>query len=101
MTEYVLEERAAVLREASGRTVCDLLRLAADRWADEPAYSDRAARDQPWQTITWGQTRDRVLRLAAGFLALGLEPGERVALMMPNRLEHVLADQAALHAGGV
>ena len=24
MTEYVLEERAAVLREASGRTVCDL-----------------------------------------------------------------------------
>jgi long-chain acyl-CoA synthetase len=101
VSEYVLEERAAVLRDASGRTVCDLLRLAADRWAGEPAYSDRAAPDQPWQTITWGQTRDRVLRLAAGFLALGLQPGEKVALMMPNRLEHVLADQGVLHAGGV
>jgi long-chain acyl-CoA synthetase len=101
VTEYVLEERATVLREASGRTVCDLLRLAADRWAAEPAYSDRAAPDQPWQTITWAQTRDRVLRLAAGLVALGLQPGEKVALMMPNRLEHVLADQGTLHAGGV
>jgi long-chain acyl-CoA synthetase len=101
VTEYVLEERATVLREASGRTVCDLLRLAAGQWADEPAYSDRAAADQPWETITWSQTRDRVLRLAAGFLALGLQPGEKVALMMPNRLEHVLADQGAVHAGGV
>jgi long-chain acyl-CoA synthetase len=101
VTEYVLEERATVLRESSGRTVCDLLRLAARQWADRPAYSDRAAPDQPWQTLTWGQTRDRVLRLAAAFVDLGLEPGEKVALMMPNRLEHVLADQAVLHAGGV
>jgi long-chain acyl-CoA synthetase len=101
VTEYVLEERATVLRESSGRTICDLLRLAADQWPDRPAYSDRAAPDQPWQTLTWGQTRDRVLRLAAGFLDLGLEPGERVALMLPNRLEHVLADQSVLHAGGV
>ena len=101
MTEYVLGERAQIMREASGRTVTGLLQLAAERWADEPAYSDRAAPDQPWQAITWSQTRDRVLRLAAALIALGLEPGERVALMMPNRVEHVLADQGALHAGGV
>jgi long-chain acyl-CoA synthetase len=101
VTEYVLEERAHIMREASGRTICDLLALAAERWADEPAYSDRAAPDQPWQTITWGQTRDRVLRLAAGLVALGLQPGEKVALMMANRVEHVLADQGTLHAGGV
>ena len=35
------------------------------------------------------------------FVALGLQPGERVALMLPNRVEHVLADLGALHAGGV
>ena len=39
--------------------------------------------------------------VAAGFAALGLQPGERVALMLPNRLEHVLADFGAVHAGGV
>src|SRR5262249_15877200 len=38
--------------------------------------------------------------LAAGLLALGLAPGERGALMLPNRSEHGLADLAAVHAGG-
>ena len=55
----------------------------------------------PWQTITWGQTRQQALELAAGFIELGLQPGERVGLMMPNRVEHVLADFGAVHAGGV
>ncbi|HEY6499396.1 MAG TPA: AMP-dependent synthetase/ligase, partial [Streptosporangiaceae bacterium] len=54
-----------------------------------------------WSTITWREVRERALELAAGFTALGLQPGERVALMLPNRLEHVLADLGAMHAGGV
>jgi long-chain acyl-CoA synthetase len=101
VTEYVLRERASVLRESDGRTICGLLRRAAATWPGRPAYADRPGAADPWQAITWDQTRQRVLRLAAGFLALGLEPGEKVALMMPNRLEHVLADLGALHAGGV
>src|ERR1019366_395259 len=50
------------------------------------------------ETITWEQAREEALQLAAGFIALGLQPGERVALMLPNRVEHVLADFGALHA---
>ena len=42
-----------------------------------------------------------MLEIAAGFAALGLEPGESVAMMMVNRSEHVLADLGAVHAGGV
>src|SRR5690606_26037056 len=38
---------------------------------------------------------------AAGLMALGLAPGDVVALMMPNRSEHVLADLGTVHAGGV
>jgi len=55
----------------------------------------------PWQTITWEQTRQQALELAAGLIGLGLQPGERVALMLPNRVEHVLADLGVVHAGGV
>ena len=54
-----------------------------------------------WRTVTWEQARRRVLEAAAGFAALGLAPGERVALMLPNRSEHVLADLGAVHAGGL
>ncbi|HEY1620214.1 MAG TPA: AMP-dependent synthetase/ligase [Streptosporangiaceae bacterium] len=107
MSGQVLAQRAAMERRAIGRTICDCLRAAAERWGELPAYSDRdpgpSAPGGPgaWQTMTWAQTRDTALRLAAGFTALGLAPGEKVALMLPNRVEHVLADFGALHAGGV
>jgi long-chain acyl-CoA synthetase len=99
VTTDVLRQRAELEAAIEGQTLCDHLLETARKWGDKPAYSDRD--DGPWQTITWEQTRQQVLELAAGLVALGLKPGERVALMLPNRLEHVLADLAAVHAGGV
>ena len=81
--------------------MCATLAMAAGNWPDRAAYSDRAAPSDDWSTITWREVRDQALELAAGFAALGLEPGQRVALMLPNRLEHVLADLGVVHAGGV
>lgn len=118
MDAEILTQRAEIARAIEGQTVCGLLDLAARQFADRPALSEPAGAgdaDQPernragaaepegggWQTLTWPQARDRVLRLAASFEALGLAPGERVVLMLPNRTEHWLADQAAVHAGGV
>jgi long-chain acyl-CoA synthetase len=96
----VLAERAALEQEVAGRTLCDELAAAADSFGEAPAYSDRDGAN-PWQTITWAQTHQTALDLAAGLIALGLQPGERVAMMLPNRLEHVLSDYATVHAGGV
>jgi long-chain acyl-CoA synthetase len=83
-----------------GRTLCGLLASTVQRRGGEPAYSDRDD-GGPWQTITWEQVRQQALELAAGLIGLGLRPGERVALMLPNRVEHVLADLGVVHAGGV
>ena len=101
MTSEVLRERAEMEQAVAGRTVCDQLRDTAEQQGDTPAYSDHPALDAPWETITWAQTRQRALELAAGFAQLGLAPGERVALLMPNRVEHVLADLGAMHAAAV
>lgn len=95
----VLEVRAEIERQITGRTVCEQLRQAAEQHHDAPAYSDPEG--DGWRTLTYGQARERVLEIAAAFAALGLEPGEAVALMMVNRSEHVLADLGAVHAGGV
>ncbi|MFB4262004.1 AMP-dependent synthetase/ligase [Nonomuraea sp. GTA35] len=95
----VLEVRAEIERQIAGRTVCEQLRLAAEQHHDAPAYSDPDG--EGWRTLSYGQARERVLEIAAAFVALGLEPGESVALMMINRSEHVLADLGAVHAGGV
>ena len=101
MTTEILRQRAELERDIDGQTVCDLLRATAENSGDAPALSNQASGDGTgWQTLTWAETRQQVLELAAGFAALGLAKGERVALMLPNCAEHVLADLGAMHAGG-
>ncbi len=100
MSSSILADRATIEAKVDGRTLCDLLAATVAEYGDLPAYSDREG-DEAWQTVTWREFRGIALRLAAGLVELGLKPGERVALMLPNRFEHVLADQAIVHAGGV
>ncbi len=47
-----------------------------------------------------GETGDRVTRLAAGLLSLGLEPEQRVGIASGTRVEWILADLAIMCAGG-
>ncbi len=56
--------------------------------------------DQPWASITWRETGDRVEKLAAGLLALGLESEQRVGIASGTRVEWILADLAVMCAGG-
>jgi long-chain acyl-CoA synthetase len=107
----VMRQRAEIEGMLAGRTLCDELRDVAETAGGAYAFSDEAATQagteagagagDGWQSLTWSQARQRVLEIAAGFAALGLAPGERVALMLPNRSEHVLADLGAVHAGGL
>jgi long-subunit acyl-CoA synthetase (AMP-forming) len=99
MTAQILQQRAEIERAVGSQTLCDLFDHTAAEAGDTPAFSNEAG--DSWQTLTWAQAHRQVRELAAGFAALGLAPGERVALMMPNRTEHVLADLAAVHAGGL
>src|SRR3984957_19533886 len=95
----IVRQRAEIEGAIADRTLCDELRHTAETAGDADAYSDRAGDD--WPSLTWEQARQAVLEVAAGFAAVGLAPGERVALMLPNRSEHVLADLGAVHAGGL
>ncbi|HEX7740707.1 MAG TPA: long-chain fatty acid--CoA ligase [Marmoricola sp.] len=71
----------------------------AERLGDAPAFSDKIGVETGWRTLSWQQTRDQGLKLAAAFIDAGVAPGDRVAIMATNRLEHVLADIGAMHAG--
>jgi long-chain acyl-CoA synthetase len=101
LASEILRERTETEQSIAGRTFCDQLRDVAEQSGEMPAYSDRDAPGAEWQALTWAQTRRRALELAAGLIELGLQPGERVAVLMPNRAEHVLADLAAVHARAV
>ncbi len=105
MSSDIVRRRAEIEGVTAGRTLCDELRRVAETSGDAWAYSDEAVTGagagDGWRSLTWSQARQRVLEVAAGFAAVGLAPGERVALMLPNRSEHVLADLGAVHAGGL
>ena len=101
MSSDMTRQRAEIEGAIAGRTLCDELRHVAETSGDADAYSDEAGTGDGWRSLTWSQVRQKVLEVAAGFAALGLAPGERVALMLPNRSEHVLADLGAVHAGGL
>ena len=94
-----LQQRAEIERAMGEATLCDLLDRTAAEWGGAPAFSDEDG--DGWRTLTWAQVHQQARELAAGFAALGLQPGERVALMLPNRTEHILADLGAVHAGGL
>ncbi|WP_184080204.1 AMP-dependent synthetase/ligase [Nocardiopsis mwathae] len=95
----VLRLRRGVEAEIEGRTLVDLLHRTAAEHGDLPALSDRVG--DGWETRTWAEYRRAALELAAAYLGVGVEPGDVVALMMPNRSEHLIADMGAVHAGAV
>jgi len=52
-----------------------------------------------WESVTWRQTGDRVQRIAAGLMSLGIEPEQRVGIASGTRFEWILADLAIMCAG--
>ncbi len=53
-----------------------------------------------WQSLSWRQMADRVSALSRGLRGLGLEAGDRVALIAENSPNWVVADLAIMSAGG-
>jgi long-chain acyl-CoA synthetase len=96
--DAVARARQEIEREIDGRTLCDLLAdNAAGDGGDTPAVSWK--QDGQWRTRSWREHRERVAEAAVGLARLGIGRGDFVAIMATNRPEHVVADQAAVHAG--
>ncbi len=60
-----------------------------------------AKRDGAWRPLSWTETAKQVASIATALKALGLEPGDRVALVSENRPEWCIADLAIMAAGCV
>jgi len=73
-----------------------LVGLMADSFAK---YANRTAYSYMGQDISYAQTDVNSQALAAYFQSLGLEKGDRVAIMMPNVPQYPVAVAAILRAG--
>jgi fatty-acyl-CoA synthase len=64
-------------------------------WSDRPALIVR----QQGIRWTWRELGERVDAFAAGLIALGLQPGERIGIWSPNNAEWVVTQFATARAG--
>ncbi len=75
-------------------TIPAALRAAATR------HGDHAAVAEAGETVSFSSLHERVRIAAAGYIALGLEPGDRVCLWAPNSTDWIVAGLAVSYAGG-
>ncbi len=77
-------------------SLVDILERACEEFSDRPAYSNLG------RTITFAELDNLSKRFASCLqVDLGLKPGDRVALMMPNLLQYPIALFGILRAGMV
>ncbi|CAE6836137.1 AMP-binding protein [Paraburkholderia haematera] len=81
----------------SESTVGQFLRETARRFSDQQAVVFR----EQLLRWTWKEFDDHVDQLAAGFLSLGIEKGDRVGIWSPNRFEWLLTQFATARIGAV
>ena len=86
---------------ASVQTLPQLLAYRAARTPHAEAYRAFDAASQSWSSLTWAQTAARVHTWAQSLAAMQLPAAARVAILLPNGLNALCADQATLATGCV
>ena len=85
-------------------SVCTLPQLLAYRAARTPnseAYRAFDTTSQAWTSLTWAETAQRVGTWAQALAAMQLPAAARIAILLPNGLNAMCADQATLATGCV
>jgi mycobactin salicyl-AMP ligase len=93
-------ERAASYRAAgywTGQSLDTILAAAAQRWPDKIAVRDAPA--DPGVGLTFAELDEAANRAAAGLRGLGIAPGDRVLLQLPNGSQFAVALFGLLRTG--
>ena len=78
-------------------TIIDFVEKYTHKFADHVYLREKV--DGVWKEITQEQTRREAYRIGAGLMALGVEKGDKVALLSESRAMWILAELGALYAG--
>jgi long-chain acyl-CoA synthetase len=81
------------------RTLPWLFERSVERFADLTMLLEK--RGARYEGTTFAQMRERVHRFAAGLMSLGLDTGDRVALISEGRNDWVTAELGVLYCGAV
>ena len=80
----------------SSETLGELFQARVRIRPSREAYRQFDAPSRAWISYTWADMGARVLRWHAALASEALPAGARIGLLVPNSIEHVCMDQAAL-----
>jgi long-chain acyl-CoA synthetase len=80
-------------------TIAQTFEQQAQKYGARPFLKDK--HQKAWRDHSWTSLDDRVMRLRGGLARIGIEPGDRVAILAENGPHWVVFDQAVLGLGAV
>src|SRR5215216_1761966 len=86
-------------RATGSSTIADLIGLAAVRYGDTPAI--RHKQDGAWKDVGYAELGRTVSEVGRGLIDLGIEPGDRVAILCQTRPAWTYADFGITSTGAV
>ena len=83
----------------SYKTIAEMFIQCVEQFADNPAFFDKI--DGEWQKKTYREAGDIVENLASGLASLGVQKGDKIAIISTNSSRWALADYAITGLGAV
>ncbi|MGH2949067.1 MAG: AMP-dependent synthetase/ligase [Solirubrobacteraceae bacterium] len=80
-------------------TIADMMGIAAERFGDHPAVTYKRGDD--WVTVSYREMGEIASEIARGLIDLGLDPGDRAAILCSTRAEWTYASFGIASAAGV
>jgi long-chain acyl-CoA synthetase len=81
------------------KTIIELLENSAQKYANNPYLLEK--KTDKYEAITYKETKEQAWKVAAGLLALGINKGDRIALLSESRTDWVLSELGVLHARAI
>ncbi|MBO4557980.1 MAG: AMP-binding protein [Bacteroidales bacterium] len=78
-------------------TILDFVEKYTHEYADSVYLKEKVG--GVWKETTQQQTREEAYRIGAGLMSLGLEKGDKIALLSESRAMWILAELGAMYAG--
>lgn len=81
------------------RTILDLFESSVARFGDNPYLMEK--KSDEYENMTYRQVQEQVFRFAAGLMSLGIQKGDRLALLSEGRNDWVISELGILYTGAV
>lgn len=85
--------------ESNWVTLPGMFFAQAERYGDKPFLWEK--RTGRWESLSWKETAHQVAKLGEALKKLGVEAGDRVAILSENRPEWVISDLAIMAIGAI